>query len=500
LTATIGTILLTIFILIDFAIAAPIGWCLWTALGRKLSPSDRAWRLVVFFLATLIFDFGIPVFAHQLIVDTGNDFVSMVLGFIIIGAVELAAYFLAWGALRVCETFKARTKTAHINLDALKYDSTGKPAGIPSQKKCAYCGKLLPPETDICSYCGRQISKIDLPCPRCGIATKPGTQVCNNCGAPLSMQRTKSKKTAVLLAVLFGFFAWLYIYRKSVWKFWLNLSLTLVTIGGWGLIGWVWAIIDTARRRASWYESYFESSPKTRTPPPEKDSTLTLDNRLVSSTKDRSTSSQSTASVYERVNIGQVNISVEALAGCIRNYDASDSVENTEQEPDSHISKMITESSYSASSKERWMFVWDIFILTFPLWCPGNASILRSEDVVDIFYDLGGRPRSLGKFLQAVMIYSARAMDRMFKRDGVEKINLWGAGRLRSPDPNQKDNWRILSLTLKRGSEQMEKTSYLSKLVAADPTKFLMICSARWTAENECSFWPPLGGNTGLYP
>jgi hypothetical protein len=30
----------------------------------------------------------------------------------------------------------------------------------------------------------------------------------------------------------------------------------VVTIGLWGLIAWVWAIVDAAVRPSEWYESY----------------------------------------------------------------------------------------------------------------------------------------------------------------------------------------------------------------------------------------------------
>ena len=84
-----------------------------------------------------------------------------------------------------------------------------------------------------------------------------------NCGVPtgaypplIRSQNPKSKTTAVVLAVLFGPFAWIYTYKTDAWKLWLNLSLTVVTIGIWALVGWVWAIIDLAIRPSSWYETF----------------------------------------------------------------------------------------------------------------------------------------------------------------------------------------------------------------------------------------------------
>ncbi len=67
---------------------------------------------------------------------------------------------------------------------------------------------------------------------------------------------TKSKTTAILLAVFLGFWTWVYTYKVDAWKFWLNLVLTVLTIGFWGLVAWVWAIIDTAIRSEAWFEGF----------------------------------------------------------------------------------------------------------------------------------------------------------------------------------------------------------------------------------------------------
>jgi hypothetical protein len=76
--------------------------------------------------------------------------------------------------------------------------------------------------------------------------------------AGIPLIRRKSKTTAVLLAIFLGFWTWLYLYKKSVVKFWVNLSLTVVTCGLWYTIAWIWAIVDTIRRSMKWYDSYYE--------------------------------------------------------------------------------------------------------------------------------------------------------------------------------------------------------------------------------------------------
>lgn len=66
----------------------------------------------------------------------------------------------------------------------------------------------------------------------------------------------KTKSTALILAVLFGFWTWLYTYREDGWKFWLNLILSVITFGLWGLIAWFWAVIEVATKDKGWYEQY----------------------------------------------------------------------------------------------------------------------------------------------------------------------------------------------------------------------------------------------------
>jgi hypothetical protein len=73
----------------------------------------------------------------------------------------------------------------------------------------------------------------------------------NNAGKP------KKKVLAVVLAIAFGFFAWLYTYEKDSTKFWLNFSLSLVTFGGWSGIAWLWSVIDIAARPDTYYTHYY---------------------------------------------------------------------------------------------------------------------------------------------------------------------------------------------------------------------------------------------------
>jgi len=68
----------------------------------------------------------------------------------------------------------------------------------------------------------------------------------------------KSKVVALILAVIFGFWTWLYTfdYEADRKKFWINLVLTVITLGFWGIIAWVWAIIYTSTKPDEYYTLY----------------------------------------------------------------------------------------------------------------------------------------------------------------------------------------------------------------------------------------------------
>ena len=76
----------------------------------------------------------------------------------------------------------------------------------------------------------------------------------------------KEKSVAVVLAILCGPFAWLYVYRGNWWKFWLNIPLCLISpllflFPFLPLLSWIWAIIDMAIRPASYFENYIAVGP-----------------------------------------------------------------------------------------------------------------------------------------------------------------------------------------------------------------------------------------------
>jgi hypothetical protein len=72
----------------------------------------------------------------------------------------------------------------------------------------------------------------------------------------------KTKANAVVLAIFFGLFSWLYTYQHDKTKFWINFCLSIITLSLWYWVAWLWAIIDAIRRPESFYEHTRESFSK----------------------------------------------------------------------------------------------------------------------------------------------------------------------------------------------------------------------------------------------
>ena len=116
-------------------------------------------------------------------------------------------------------------------------------------------------------------------CPECGKVIKRKSVICLHCGIQINELEVKkviigkSKIVAIVLAILFSFFSWLYTYKKNINKFLISIlaNLTLLNLVGYFKIEaintltwliillfviWIWAIIDNARRPNSFYENY----------------------------------------------------------------------------------------------------------------------------------------------------------------------------------------------------------------------------------------------------
>jgi len=147
-------------------------------------------------------------------------------------------------------------------------------------------------------------------CPECGMTIKRGTTICPRCGVNIKDLFTesiayqspiyrmeggitpKNKVVAILLAVFFSFWAWLYTYGKNAKKFWISIGVNAVMIviilsyscsiisnavsynqnyldySSGPLIGlsvfmnlisfgiWIWVLVDNAAKPNSFYEKY----------------------------------------------------------------------------------------------------------------------------------------------------------------------------------------------------------------------------------------------------
>jgi hypothetical protein len=120
-----------------------------------------------------------------------------------------------------------------------------------------------------CSSCGRVIKREAALCVGCGVPTRRGSTT----GAYRSGSGTgegKNKVVAILLAVFFGQWTWVYTYREDGTKFWIamavNLACLVLTIFTLGLflffwipilLGlWLWPLIETITRKDEWFEGY----------------------------------------------------------------------------------------------------------------------------------------------------------------------------------------------------------------------------------------------------
>ena len=99
-----------------------------------------------------------------------------------------------------------------------------------------------------CTNCGKALNKNAAVCTYCGVAVKGG--VFDKPRIP------KDKTVALLLAIFLSFWTWIYTYQKDSWKFWLNLALSIVTIGCWEIVAEIWAIIDVATKPDSYYMNF----------------------------------------------------------------------------------------------------------------------------------------------------------------------------------------------------------------------------------------------------
>ncbi|GAI84355.1 unnamed protein product, partial [marine sediment metagenome] len=134
---------------------------------------------------------------------------------------------------------------------------------------CPECSKIIKRKAVFCPDCGVQLKELE------AITKTPATEVEPEIIA-------KKKWVAIVLAVFFNFWAWLYTYKKSYKKFWIVFSITLgvpvitfiilfslpqeiganiftalVFFSGFYFLGTeIWVLIDYAKKPKSFYEIY----------------------------------------------------------------------------------------------------------------------------------------------------------------------------------------------------------------------------------------------------
>lgn len=132
-----------------------------------------------------------------------------------------------------------------------------------------------------CNKCGTQLGGAAF-CTNCG--TQAGTTPAPAAAPQQTYQQTpppfqqnyvtsrppKSRTTAIVLAVFFSGWTWLYTYRADKNKFWLSLGISIflsfmnLALPGISLLGigfWIWALVDTTQKDEGWYQSYWSKYP-----------------------------------------------------------------------------------------------------------------------------------------------------------------------------------------------------------------------------------------------
>ena len=93
---------------------------------------------------------------------------------------------------------------------------------------CNYCGKIIKKAAVICPMCGIQLKELKTATPVVNLSQTVNTQVI----IPQPQYRTepKSKIVAIILAIFFGFWGYLYTYSYDSGKFWLTIIVNIIAM------------------------------------------------------------------------------------------------------------------------------------------------------------------------------------------------------------------------------------------------------------------------------
>ncbi len=146
---------------------------------------------------------------------------------------------------------------------------------------CSNCGTQYNEGTRFCPRCGANATPAGYaappqPVPYGGYAPPPQQAPYPNYAPPpqpmpymagqnQAYRGGKSKSRALLLAVLFGYWTWLYTFKRDKMKFLLGLLFSISLYFIYASIPeivylspllWVWAVLTAAMRNSQWYAQY----------------------------------------------------------------------------------------------------------------------------------------------------------------------------------------------------------------------------------------------------
>jgi predicted nucleic acid-binding Zn ribbon protein len=147
---------------------------------------------------------------------------------------------------------------------------------------CTKCGAKNDDSAKFCGSCGFQMgSSSERKCPDCGTPIKALETFCSKCGKKYDSEKKgssdratvqKSKTTAIMLALFFSFFSYLYTYRVNYLKFLISLFLFVTSIifmaindyaagtdliaGITGCVLFIFSLIDNAVRSSTFYSEF----------------------------------------------------------------------------------------------------------------------------------------------------------------------------------------------------------------------------------------------------
>ena len=150
---------------------------------------------------------------------------------------------------------------------------------------CRNCNNKVADIAVLCMGCGCPPMAGNNFCHQCGSETPLIAEICVKCGVSLKAAqrgRQKTKITAVLLAVFFGVWGWIYTLDRSREKFYIGLGgqaiafllyvasyvagmvfhetdfSAIYLLGGLSVTAcfWIWAVVDIAIKPSTFYTMY----------------------------------------------------------------------------------------------------------------------------------------------------------------------------------------------------------------------------------------------------